>query len=372
MKVALFIDKFNDWYGGADFILLLMHGLKRSNVEYEIFIHNNREGLIGSFKNWLLGRTSRYEITQFILDNLPKDDKPFFFNTNDELQNLVSQHHIKILFPVFDSDISTTARKIGYIYDFQHKYFPDFFTKEDINSRDIQFKKTINACDYVIVNADTVKKDIISFLGERFAKKVKVLPFAAKELPTKTKVSLERNRYFLVCNQFWKHKDHLTALRAFREFIAIDEFKDYSLYLTGVPKDYRGNDHIEEIHMLISEINSSSERVFLTGFLDTEELNHLISNAKAVLQPTLFEGGRGGGAGPLALSLGTPCILSDINVNLELKGQYGTIFHTAANFNDLKDKLIFVDAYNYDYNRIANEVQLSSNKLSKFLNTILE
>ena len=97
-----------------------------------------------------------------------------------------------------------------------------------------------------------------------------------------------------------------------------------------------------------------------------------ISNAKAVLQPTLFEGGRGGGAGPLALSLGTPCILSDINVNLELKGQYGTIFHTAANFNDLKDKLIFVDAYNYDYNRIANEVQLSSNKLSKFLNTILE
>jgi glycosyltransferase involved in cell wall biosynthesis len=371
MKVALFIDKFNDWYGGADFILLLLHGLQRSNVEYEIFVRNNREGIIEAIKNWLFSRPSRYEITQYILDNLHRDDEPFFFNTNAELQSLVFQHNVEILFPVFDSDISTTASKVGYIYDFQHKYLPDFFSEEDISSRDSQFKKTLDVSDYVIVNANTVKKDIISFYGEGFSENVKVLPFATKDLPPKTKVFLERSRYFVICNQFWRHKDHLTALRGFREFVTRDEFKDYSLYLTGVAKDYRGSDHIEEIHMLISEINSSSQRVYLTGFLDVGELNHLIANAAALIQPTLFEGGRGGGAGPLALSLGTPCILSDINVNLELKGQYGTKFFKAGDSNDLSDQLICVDAHNYDYIRIANEVRLSSDMLSEFLDTIL-
>lgn len=372
MKVALFIDKFNDWYGGADFILLLLHGLQRSNVEYAIFVHNNREGIIDSIKNWLLNRPSRYEITEYILGKLHPDNEPFFFNTNAELQNLVARHNVEILFPVFDSDISTTASKIGYIYDFQHKYFPDFFSDEEICSRDSQFKKTLDGSDYVIVNANAVKKDIISFYGERFAKKVKVLPFATKDLPPKTKVFLERKRYFVICNQFWRHKDHLTALRGFREFLMRDEFKDYRLYLTGVVKDYRGSDHIEEILTLISEINSESERVFLTGFLDVGELNHFIANAVALIQPTLFEGGRGGGAAPLALSLGTPCILSDIGVNLELKGQYGTQFFMAGDSNDLSEQLFLVDAHNYDYSRIANEARLSSGMLSEFLDTMLK
>lgn len=45
----------------------------------------------------------------------------------------------------------------------------------------------------------------------------------------------------------------------------------------------------------------------------------LLKKSIAVIQPTLFEGGPGGGASYDAISLGKPLIVSDIKVNQEIE-----------------------------------------------------
>ena len=54
------------------------------------------------------------------------------------------------------------------------------------------------------------------------------------------------------------------------------------------------------------------------GMIAKKEQIGLMRGAVAVLQPTLFEGGPGGGSVYDAVSLGVPAIVSDIPVNREL------------------------------------------------------
>jgi glycosyltransferase involved in cell wall biosynthesis len=64
-------------------------------------------------------------------------------------------------------------------------------------------------------------------------------------------------------------------------------------------------------------------------------------NAKAILQPTLFEGGPGGGAVYEALGMGIPVVLSDISVNKEIENPL-ILFFESLNAVDLANKMIEV------------------------------
>jgi glycosyltransferase involved in cell wall biosynthesis len=58
-----------------------------------------------------------------------------------------------------------------------------------------------------------------------------------------------------------------------------------------------------------------------------------------VLQPTLFEGGPGGGAVYDAVSLGVPAILSDIPVNREIENEPNLFYFEAGSAPDLAGKM---------------------------------
>ena len=72
-----------------------------------------------------------------------------------------------------------------------------------------------------------------------------------------------------------------------------------------------------ELMDLVSELGVS-EHIRILGHIPKLDQVALIKSAEAVIQPTLFEGGPGGGAAFDAISLGTPVIASDISVNLEM------------------------------------------------------
>jgi glycosyltransferase involved in cell wall biosynthesis len=63
-----------------------------------------------------------------------------------------------------------------------------------------------------------------------------------------------------------------------------------------------------------------------------------MKHAHAVLQPTLFEGGPGGGSVYDAVSLGVPAIVSDIPVNLEIDDPTVSFFR-ARDPQDLAEKM---------------------------------
>ena len=58
--------------------------------------------------------------------------------------------------------------------------------------------------------------------------------------------------------------------------------------------------------------------MYLVGHISKDDQMALLRGALALLQPTLFEGGPGGGAVYDAVAVGVPALVSDLEVNLEI------------------------------------------------------
>lgn len=230
---------------------------------------------------------------------------------------------------------------IGYLYDFQHCHLPDFFTIQEIEQRNQSFARMLDKASHIIVNAQSVVQDAqIFYPGHKAC--IHRLPFS----PCPQKSWLEDNTdvrvkygidrpYFIICNQFWKHKDHPTAFRAFARHL--QHGSQALLVCTGQTSDYRFPQYSEELTHLLEELEITP-RVRILGHIPKLEQIALLKHALAVLQPTLFEGGPGGGASYDAISMGIPVIASNIPVNLEM--DCGNVsFFEAGNDQALADAL---------------------------------
>ena len=249
------------------------------------------------------------------------------------------------ILPIFNNEtLSLSLPMIAYLPDCQHRHLPHFFSQEDIQLRDIDFQTKINTNKPMIVNADTVKKDLIHFYNAK-EEHIHVLPFTPKinknyfsnksNIIKKYKLS---KHYFLISNQFWIHKDHITPIRAFAELLKNSKHTDIELICTGSIKDYRSPDYIKSIYKLIDDLQIQNKVKFL-GLIPKREQIEIMKNSIAVLQPTLFEGGPGGGSVWDAIALGVPCIVSDIETNLEIQNEDLVSFFKTGDDLDLYKKM---------------------------------
>ena len=210
---------------------------------------------------------------------------------------------------------------VGYLFDFQHRYYPQFFTQPDRRSRDYEAAWMLHRPRHVLTNGKAVIDDAVRFFGE-FPAKVHVLPVCPSAQPgwlesdedVRARYGLDRP-YFMVSNQFWIHKDHATAFRAFAHFVGSGG--DALLVCTGEVTDYRFPDYFAQLQALIVQLGLGA-RVRILGRIPKLDQVNLIKTALAMVQPTLFEGGPGGGAAYDAISVGIPVIASDIPINREL------------------------------------------------------
>ena len=81
-----------------------------------------------------------------------------------------------------------------------------------------------------------------------------------------------------------------------------------------------------------------AERVKCLGFIPKTDQMALMRGAVAVIQPTLFEGGPGGGSVWEAVGLGIPALVSDIDVNREIKDA-GVTFFRVGNSDELAARM---------------------------------
>jgi len=210
---------------------------------------------------------------------------------------------------------------VGYMADFQHCYLKELFSAEELAARDRDFQNMLHQAGHIIVNAKAVIDDANRFFGE-FPAKVHALPFSPSPqvawlestLDVREEYKIEKP-YFMVCNQFWKHKDHVTAFRGFSEFIR--QGGNALLVCTGATHDYRFPGYFNELKVLVSNLGMQ-DHIKILGHIPKSDQISLIKNALAMVQTTLFEGGPGGGAAYDAIGLGVPVIASDIPVNLEM------------------------------------------------------
>lgn len=314
------------------------NSLKR--VLKSFFIKNNRIYIKPTYdKNSLLKHFKDFE-----------NQIKFVFYTNSRKGLHIALKKIKadIVLPVTVSlGKSFPIPWIGYIVDFQHKYYPEFFTNKGYKRRDFLFEEIIKYSNSIIVNSETIKDDVAHFYPN-FKQKVFSLPFAPSpnadlleeiEHGLNSKYNLPK-RYFIISNQFWKHKSHITAFEALAILIKNNKFADVKIVCTGKHEDYRFPNYFSSLIKQISSIGISEKIIFL-GYIAKKEQIQIMRKSTAVIQPTLYEGSPGGLAVYDSVAIGVPAIISDIPINKEIH-EDNIIFFKTGSSSDLAEKMKYV------------------------------
>jgi glycosyltransferase involved in cell wall biosynthesis len=336
------------WGGGIDLLRTLLNGvcatphdgkslfllLPREDWKYQTFLRLAKiraavSALWSSNGSPPVERT-RYTDTQLRGVFAPYEDrvKIVFYDDNSAgLLASLKEIHADVVFPCMTSlGKQFPVPWIGYLLDFQHRHLPQLFSWLELRYRQWRFKALLRDAATILVNARAVKADALAFYPQTRANII-ALPFTpsvrADCLKADPQQARDRHgiacRYFIVCNQFWIHKDHKTALRAFALFLAARPAGAEPIHLvcTGGLHDYRAPDYLDEIKTLLAQLGIATN-VHLLGHIAKEDQIALLRGAIAVIQPTLFEGGPGGGAIYDAVALGVPGLVSDIPVNREI------------------------------------------------------
>ncbi|MCR5456144.1 MAG: glycosyltransferase family 4 protein [Bacteroidales bacterium] len=149
--------------------------------------------------------------------------------------------------------------------------------------------------------------------------------------------SIGKKDYFLFVGNIKKHKGLHTLVKAYKK--AKENGLSSKLLIVGNNEKFRTSD--DELTSLINNIQG----IEFTGWVSDEKLLQLISESKALVQPSLYEGF---GLPPLeALYLGTDVILSDIQVFKELYGDLPVTFFNVGNIDDLTNAMLNFESKNH-------------------------
>lgn len=326
-RVALLPEHFK-WAGGLDFLRHILNGLIAVKASHNVSVIVAVEvsfldtGLYRQFQDFI-SHTGNNGIEQIT-----------YQAWNSDLAEVLLAHQIDIILPV-NADLGAhfPVPWVAYIPDFQHKYLFNNFSEQECFQRETAFAARLRDCTAMLVNSAAVKNDITTFYPWINAERVSALPYtpgpmpewlALESKPVQQKFGIDK-AYFIMCNQFWLHKEHKTAIEAFAKL------HDASLELvcTGTMEDYRDPGYIDSIKQLVATLKISTRVKFL-GHVSKAEQIGLLKGARALIQPTLFEGGPGGGAVYDAVALDVPVIISDIAVNQEVNARHLTFFEAGS------------------------------------------
>lgn len=157
---------------------------------------------------------------------------------------------------------------------------------------------------------------------------------------------VEKKDYFVYVGNIKKHKGLKTLVDAF--CLATRRGQTDKLLIVGNSESFRTSDGD------VAGIISDNPNIEFTGWVTNEKLTQLIAEAKALIQPSLYEGF---GIPPLeALYLGTNVILSDIPVFKEIYACLPVTFFEKGNSSQLSRILQGFTPMSYDKEQIRKQI----------------
>ncbi len=287
--------------------------------QYEVFIYTPEE------KANLFDFCKDYDNVRFIYaKKRPWSKGGGFINRNlRELEWILRVYgkRIDYIYPSYSPKSIYRKKSISWIPDFQHVYYPEFFSKAEKEFRDSYFREmAMNHSKLVLSSKDSY--DTYCRLYPEYVNGVGVVHFvsAIEEKDTDgdiqeilAKYNIKDDNYFLVSNQFYRHKNHKCIIEAVR--IAIDDNKtDIKIICTGLTQDSKDPTFFAEIEAMISDYHLD-DNIHILGLIPRNDQLILMKHAIAVVQPSLFEGW--GTSVEDAKTLGKITVLSDIPVHKE-------------------------------------------------------
>jgi glycosyltransferase involved in cell wall biosynthesis len=240
---------------------------------------------------------------------------------DSDLFGLAQHNSINVLLPLLDlPPWRTVPRTIGWIPDFQHLHLPEFFGPSDLDRRNATYRRVAEKATVVMLSSHAAHEDFARFAPDH-AHKARVLPFpsllafetlSAEPLSTRNKFNLPE-KFALVANQFWAHKNHALVVEALAR---LKRTVDIPVVMTGLPSDHRdpANRNFSALLQAIASAGLNSQ-ITLLGLVPYADLVNLMRSAALIIQPSRFEGWST--VVQDAVALGRPLVCSDINVHRE-------------------------------------------------------
>lgn len=379
-RVGIVFNTGHNWTGGRSYIINLVQSLKLLPAQERPFVTvytESREDFEA-----LKAESGWDEIAFCQIQNIPPG---IFARAINKLSRAIIKRDL--LYPSVSSkeDIifpnphgrffQANQKQLFWIPDFQEKYYPNFFSEEELRARNERVLQLIKENQPVVFSSQSSKNDFLKFYPEGSGCKTFVLPFAvfipSFEMNTETvkeKYGIT-GRYFISPNQFWVHKNHSVVIEAV-ELLKKENFTCTVLF-TGKEYDHRKPEYTAELKKQVIDKGLTDNIKFL-GFIDKQDQWALIAGADAVIQPSLFEGWST--VVEEAKALNKWVIASDIDTHREQLTVGGSFFRPddAGALKEAMASLIKEGAkrVDLDYNLIKQQFSGSFNAIiSSFFST---
>lgn len=287
------------------------------------------------------------------------------------LSNLDALFPVLPITPAARFHLVPSSKKIFWIPDFQHHYLPEYFSAEEIAIRNEKYQNIADSNAMLVLSSQAALEDFKNFYTP-YKCNLTVLNFAVShpkiendKWPDIKSLYHLPDKFFFITNQFWKHKNHSVVLKALK--ILVERGGAVNFVFSGKEEDYRNPDYVPALKTYVRDNRLSAYCQFL-GFIPREHQLLIMKNAKAVIQPSLFEGWST--VVEDAKAIGKHVIASDIKTHREQLGKYGLYFDPNDEFT-LAQVIIESSAFEkkVDYN-YQNKIKCFADDFIQILDII--
>ena len=252
----------------------------------------------------------------------PRLRKLLGLSAKSDIFGIAREHKIDVLLPLLDiPPWKVGTATIGWIPDFQHCHVPQFFTQNDLQKRNATVRRLAEQATIVMLSSNAARDDFAASAPAHI-NKARVVSFpsllAFEELaddPASTRIKFNLpEKFAMVANQFWAHKNHALVVSALAELRK--RGVEVPVVMTGTPSDYRdpSNKNLSTLLQVIATAGLQRQVVIL-GLVPYADLVNLMRTAALIIQPSRFEGWST--VVQDAVALGRPLICSNIPVHRE-------------------------------------------------------
>jgi glycosyltransferase involved in cell wall biosynthesis len=276
------------------------------------------------------------EVSILIANRLPRTVSRLFpllskYRTKKpQFDSILNSHKIDLVHMPFQDGFITELPYIYHPHDLQHEYFPEYFTKSQLQHRNSVWRSLALNAALVMAATSLVRDDLISKWQIK-SQKIKIVPIPppTRPVPTNDDGRYSHLDYFLYPAVFWPHKNHIALVEAMR--ILVLEHPTVHLIFAGStgPEEKRVRKQVARYRL--------GSNIHFVGHVPDSDYGLILKESIGVVIPSLFEA--------LSLTvadasyLGKPVLCSDL-----------PFFK-----NQLADSLRFFNPY--DANEIAEKMK---------------
>ena len=301
-RIGIIFSYNEGWIAGAYYIINLVNAIDRvsDNEKPELVIYVNSRNEFDKLKDetaypymemrLIQPRGTVARLKRSINVRLKK-----YIGVNI-LQCVPETSDVVLVFPIKTAEQETfftkAKRKVYWIPDFQEHFYPNFFPAEHVARRKAHQKYLSGTRSQIVFSSHTALKHYNElFPGNNSLNNV--IRFAVQHMRINSDIDMLTKQYhlqqhwFICSNQFWQHKNHMCVLEAAK--IVRDAGITFQILFTGAPTDARNPDFYNSLLNYTRQAQLEESVIFL-GLIPRDHQLGLMKGARAVIQPSLFEG----------------------------------------------------------------------------------